>query len=441
MSLSIRKKMFRALLIIIFLLLACTGFIGLYNQTAYYKCVKMLEIISEEMHKVSRLNDAMTMALMPANDYIITGDRQYENKFQKQAEAIEGLLKDVELFLDLHKKLDFPASVAIEEEKEILNDTRVSWKNVRELSLRIFAIPDPVNSKIAARQMAELDYYWGFPASIRLARWHEIDMDEQKEAVERLQTVWWQSWFMVGTAFVILTACGISFAFFYSNRFVRPIKELHNGADRIAGGDFDYRLEIRTGDEIEQLANQFNIMGERVKEFYSILEEKVRERTKELQYERDKLTCVFNAMVDGVYIVNKDYDVEYVNTVLEKEFGPYLERKCYDYFHDRTEVCPWCPNQEVFSGKTVRWEWHSSKNNRTYDLIDTPLRNPDGSISKLEIFRDITEKKQKEYEVKTHLNELERFRNVAIGRELRVNELKEKNKALMEKLERLEKEK
>ncbi|MBI5192871.1 MAG: HAMP domain-containing protein [Nitrospirae bacterium] len=439
MSYSIRKKMLTALLVIIFLLMAIVGIIVIYNQTAYYKSEKMVETISVEMGKVHNLNQAIKSALMPANDYIITGDRKYEVIFQQQAGTIEVFFKDIEFFMALHEKQDFYIPREVKEEEEILRDARVSWKNISEVSLRIFAIPEPVGSKVAERLMEEMDYKWGQPVAIRLARWHEIDMNELTEAVKTLKTAWWRSWFIIGAAFVSLTAGGISFAFFYSNRFVRPIKELHNGADRIAEGDLDYRVVIKTGDEIEQLANQFNVMGERVKEFYSVLEERVRERTKELQYERDKLTCVFNAMVDGIYIVNKDYDVEYINPVLEKDFGPYLGRKCYDYFHDRTEVCPWCPNQEVFSGKTVRWEWHSSKNNRTYDLIDTPLRNPDGSVSKLEIFRDITEKKQNEAELKAHLNELERFRNVSIGRELRINELKEKNKALMEKLERLEK--
>jgi len=44
----------------------------------------------------------------------------------------------------------------------------------------------------------------------------------------------------------------------------------------------------------------------------------------------------------------------------------------------------------------VRWEWYSLRNGRTYDLIDTPLRNTDGSLVKLEIFRDITEAKRAE---------------------------------------------
>jgi PAS domain S-box-containing protein len=113
-----------------------------------------------------------------------------------------------------------------------------------------------------------------------------------------------------------------------------------------------------------------------------------------LRLERDNLINILEAMEDGVYIVNQQYDIQYVNPVLEKDFGPYEGRKCYAYFHEREEVCPWCKNQDVFAGKTVRWEWYSFKNQRTYDLIDTPLKNPDGSISKLEIFRDITERKR-----------------------------------------------
>lgn len=126
------------------------------------------------------------------------------------------------------------------------------------------------------------------------------------------------------------------------------------------------------------------------------LEERVREKTRELQFERDKLLKIFEAMEDGVYIVNQKYDIEYINPFLEKEYGQWHGVKCYKYFHDRTEVCPWCPNQRVWAGETVRWEWYSFKNNKTYDLIDTPIMNPDGTVSKLEIFRDITERKKAE---------------------------------------------
>lgn len=115
-----------------------------------------------------------------------------------------------------------------------------------------------------------------------------------------------------------------------------------------------------------------------------------------LQHERDRFMSILESMEDGVYIVNQDHIIEYVNPAIEREFGPVGEKKCYRYFHERLEPCPWCKNREVFDGKTVRWIWHSDRNGKTYDLFDTPLRKGDGSIAKLEIFRDISELKRVE---------------------------------------------
>lgn len=115
--------------------------------------------------------------------------------------------------------------------------------------------------------------------------------------------------------------------------------------------------------------------------------------------EKDKLKSILEAMVDGVTIVNENYTIQYVNPALKKDFGEPAGRKCFEYFHRKKEACQDCMNSEVFSGKIKRWEWHSEKTGKTYDLIDTPLRNLDGSVSKLEIFRDITDKKRAEKEL------------------------------------------
>ncbi len=115
-----------------------------------------------------------------------------------------------------------------------------------------------------------------------------------------------------------------------------------------------------------------------------------------LQFERNRSVAILEAMQDGVYIVDHHYDIEYVNPVLEKEYGPVEGKKCYEYLHDRVRICPWCINARVFAGETVRWMWFSPKNGRTYDLFDTPIRKADGSVSKLEIFRDITDMKKSE---------------------------------------------
>lgn len=120
-----------------------------------------------------------------------------------------------------------------------------------------------------------------------------------------------------------------------------------------------------------------------------------------LRRERDNLLRILETMVDGVCIINRQYDIAYLNVALEAEFGSPQGRKCYQYFHDRTDVCHWCKVGAIFAGGTVRGEAHYLKTQKTYEVVDTPLRSPDGGILVLEILRDITERKKAEELFKT----------------------------------------
>jgi len=122
----------------------------------------------------------------------------------------------------------------------------------------------------------------------------------------------------------------------------------------------------------------------------------LKEAEETLRIERDNLFAILEAMKDGVFIVNRQYAVEYINSGLENDFGPLEGRKCYQYFHNREEPCPWCKNEEVIAGKTVRWECSFPNNQKTYDLVATLINNLDGSVSTLEMFHDITERKRVE---------------------------------------------
>ena len=111
----------------------------------------------------------------------------------------------------------------------------------------------------------------------------------------------------------------------------------------------------------------------------------------ELAVERDKLTGILEAMQDGVYIIKSDYSIEYLNPVAVKEFGPVGGRKCYEYFNRLPRTCEWCSNGDTYEGRSTRSIWTCLGNRKTYDVFDTPLRNSDGTVSKLSILHDVTE--------------------------------------------------
>ncbi|MEP7301905.1 MAG: GAF domain-containing protein, partial [Caldimonas sp.] len=71
-------------------------------------------------------------------------------------------------------------------------------------------------------------------------------------------------------------------SFFLARALVRPLRELQEGAARIGAGELDRRIDVRTGDELESLAEQFNKMGMALRESYAGLEGKVAARTAEL---------------------------------------------------------------------------------------------------------------------------------------------------------------
>ena len=84
-----------------------------------------------------------------------------------------------------------------------------------------------------------------------------------------------------------LLAVGLLIAFlgsrFLARRLTRPILALQRGAARIGAGDLSGRLQLKTGDEIEALADEFNKMAAQLAEYTAGLERKVAEKTAQLE--------------------------------------------------------------------------------------------------------------------------------------------------------------
>ena len=118
-------------------------------------------------------------------------------------------------------------------------------------------------------------------------------------------------------AYVLLAALifAVLAGVFLARRMVGPIQALRAGAERIGSGDFTQRISIKTGDELEGLANQFNDMGGRLQESYADLENKVEQRTSELAQSVGEL----RALGEVSQAVNSTLDLEQVlSTIVTK---------------------------------------------------------------------------------------------------------------------------
>jgi signal transduction histidine kinase len=83
---------------------------------------------------------------------------------------------------------------------------------------------------------------------------------------------------------------------YLARRMVTPIRALQQGAERIGAGQLDQRIDVRTGDELETLGEQFNKMASALKESYAGLERKVEDRTAELKESLEQQTAISDVL-------------------------------------------------------------------------------------------------------------------------------------------------
>ncbi len=149
----------------------------------------------------------------------------------------------------------------------------------------------------------------------------EVDVKEAFAPVIRLR----RAVVLVG---LLLAGGGLVLASLLARHISGPIHELHEGSERIGAGELDYRLSIRTGDEIEQLADEFNRMAAKLSATYSSLEQKVAERTEELRLANAELERSNRDLQDFTYTVSHDLQdpLRKIHT-----FGQFLMEDCAEH--------------------------------------------------------------------------------------------------------------
>jgi signal transduction histidine kinase len=150
----------------------------------------------------------------------------------------------------------------------------------------------------------------------------------------------------------------------------KPIKKLQQGASEFGKGNFEYKLEIQTHDEIEDLGNSFNEMANKLKQvvldlksrdvdLYKVNKELSNEK-ENISAERNILEIVMGGITDAVIALNKKSEIIIFNRAAQlltnipeiDALGKPIET-LITFFEDdhKLTTSDYCPdNNEVFEG-------------------------------------------------------------------------------------------
>src|SRR5687767_5735920 len=145
--------------------------------------------------------------------------------------------------------------------------------------------------------------------SLEVGSWHTFvwqSSDELFAPIKHLFT--WMTVF--GSIAVALLA---TLGYLAAKRIVTPVRQLQQAAQSIGRGELRQSIEIKTGDELETLAEEFNRMNRQLEAAFAGLTDQVTLKTQEVQYLQRSTDQILDAVPTPILIVDDDEQVLYVN--------------------------------------------------------------------------------------------------------------------------------
>lgn len=130
-----------------------------------------------------------------------------------------------------------------------------------------------------------------------------------------------------------------------------------------------------------------------------------------------RLLDALDAFDDGIYIVNDDYTIEYMNKFMKALFGEGVGKKCHQVLIKSDKPCDWCKYDEIFiQNKNSHSQIYIASVDKSFSLSEHPVNNQDGTRSKLSIYNDITHSVHQEAILKASRESYQRlFTHVGCG--------------------------
>lgn len=230
----------------------------------------------------------------------------------------------------------------------------------------------------------------------------EISTQEAFAAVNR-------TYFRMGVITAIFVFLIVVIALVISHTISKPIKKLQQGANIVAKGNLNYHVDVKTNDEIKNLASAFNSMTIKLKKSYTGLEHKVKERTsdlelskKEVEKEKEKFRMILTNIGDGICVIDINENVLVINRAAETIFNQkginVIGKNMWKFFHlnggeKHKEFSQWKQGKVVNLNNITLHVAHGEAIPVSFNI--TPIKEVKGSAKAAVItFRDLTEEKK-----------------------------------------------
>ncbi len=133
--------------------------------------------------------------------------------------------------------------------------------------------------------------------------------------------------FLTWMALCSLLAVGLMTALGYlaAHRIVTPVRRLQTAAHLIGRGELHEPIDIRTGDEIQDLADEFNRMHRQLEAAFAGLTDQVAVKTQQVESLLHTTDQILNAVPTPIILLNQDEQVQYVNLMGRDAFQTLLD--------------------------------------------------------------------------------------------------------------------
>jgi PAS domain S-box-containing protein len=115
---------------------------------------------------------------------------------------------------------------------------------------------------------------------------------------------------------------------------------------------------------------------------------------------RERYRTIMDSMKEPLYIGSKEFIVEYMNASMVKRIGhDATGEKCFKAILGFDKQCSWCNTEAIKKGEVYSLSIVSPKDNHSFDISSCPIINDDGSVSMLNVFRNVTKIKNMEQQL------------------------------------------